>query len=281
MCFFKKPDVINVTSNGDYLLWDISVSQIKSRKVILNVSEGCQAILYLDGIAHPYYPGSHTLEWKKKAEGHMVSAVGVNLEKTFTLKFGAGSIIFYDREIEETTHVGVWGECEVAVMDAKSSHNTFGNSVKNITVSDVKEKLDLKFKEFINAELSQTLKESDYTTVNASINKLSDSLKEKFSQELHGLGVYVTSCSIPSVNFPQGYNEHRQKIIDQKKRDRRQNIERKKELDFIGKLSEISAATASKDKVEPAEKKPMFCPRCGKENPAGVKYCKFCGIKLD
>lgn len=281
MCFFKKPDVINVTSHGDYLLWNISVSQIKSRKVILNVSEGCQAIFYLDGIAYEYPPGSRTLEWKKVAEGHMVSVVGVNLEKTFTLTFGAGPIIFYDREIEETTHVGVYGQCDVTVMDANSIHKIFGNSVKNISVSDVKKKIDLKFKEVINAELAQTLNESDYTTVNASINKLSDSLKEKFSQELHGLGVYVTSCSIPSVNFPQGYDEHRQEIIDQKKRDRRQNIERKKELDFIGKLSEISTASASKNNAQTAEKKSAFCPRCGKENPAGVKYCKFCGIKLD
>lgn len=281
MCFFKKPDVINVTSNGDYLLWDISVSQIKSRKVILNVSEGCQAILYLDGIAHPYHPGSHTLEWNKVVAGHMVSAVGVNLVKTFTLKFGAGGIIFNDWEIEETPRVGVFGECDVTVMDADSIHKIFGNSVKNITVSDVKEKLDLKFKEFINAELSQILQKCDYATVNTVLGGLSDNLKEKFSKELRSDGVYVTRCSIGGVHFPEGYDEHRQGIIDQKKRDRRQNNERKKELDFIGKLSEISAATASKDKVEPAEKKPMFCPRCGKENPAGVKYCKFCGIKLD
>lgn len=280
MSIFSKPAVINVTSDGDSLLWSIPVQDIDSKEVNLCVGEGCQAIIYLDGAPKPFEPGKKTLQWRKIVAGHSVSVVGVNLEKRFPLKFGAGDIPCNDWEIGETPLVGLSGECDVNVMDASSIHKIFGSNIKNIKISDIKEKIDAKVKEFIGTELSNALKTYGYVEINGRRNELSDKLKEKFNNEFISDGISISRCSIRGICFPDGYGEHRQEVIRAKAEGRKNEARQNKELDIISRFAEAKANSSAKP-VDKAKNKPIFCPRCGKENSANTKFCKYCGVKLD
>lgn len=275
MCLFSKPTYIDITSANENPIWSVPVREIKSREVVLRVGDSCQAILYVDGAHRIFHPGKATLAWKKDFYGKAVTLIGVNLEKKFTIKFGAGGVPFRDWETDESVEVGVRGECDVTILDAKAIVNLFGNGVDKISVDDVRNGILAKMQEYLKSNLSEMLMGCSYTEVNSMIGDFSNKLLNAFKTEFSKDGLNISRCSIVAIAFPEGYAEHRIEVL-QGKRDEE---DRKKQREDEGELIKAIIGQSSEPKSEAPAKR--YCPRCGAENPAGTRYCSQCGIKLD
>lgn len=276
--FFERTEEIFVEPNFEYVLWEIPVQGIKAKKVILRIANGCQAICYVNGVAHLYETGKHELMWRKALNaGNQMSLMGINRSKVFKFNFGVGHIPFHDIEADCTVEVGIHGDCEFTVFDGECICSAFGG-MQNVSPKDINEKLFLKFQEYLKSELSKVLERYDYHTIDQSVSDLSKTLEKCFKEEFFKDGVLISRCSVSGTVFPQDYAQERQERIEAKKNKRARERDKKEEMEFLRGLNKVNHSLPENNAN--LDQKTIFCPRCGQKNEAGTKYCKFCGIKF-
>ena len=287
MSLFSKPTYIDITSANENPIWSVPVQGIESSKVIVRVGNGCQAILYADGHPKVLNCGPSTFAWRKDLKGKAVNLIGINLEKKFTIRMGAGGVPYRDWETGETVEVGVRGECDINILDARAIINLFGGGVEKISIDDVRSSVLAKMQEFLKTKLSKVLIGCGYTEINSRLDEFSGELQKAFREEFSKDGLNITRCSIVDIVFPADYKERRQAVLQTKAEAKEQKKQRDKDQELLEKLFEQSHREKPDQKEgHPARGKagdaaPVYCPRCGGENPPGNRFCTSCGSKLN
>ena len=277
--FLGKPEEIVVEPDSEYLIWEIPVQGIKTKKVVLRVESGCEAIFYVDGHPYSYGPNMYgCMVWLRELKvGRKVFLVGVNRSKVFKATFGVGHVPFHDWETDCSVEVGIYGDCEFTVLDGNRIYEAFGGSLP-VSPEDINDKLLLKFQEYLKSELSKVLERYDYFTVNQSVNDLSTVLEKCFKEEFVKDGIMISRCSVSGTTFPSNYAQERQARIDARKNKREAARDKKEEMEFLRDLGASMHQSSKKETNTDATSR--FCPRCGQKYEVGEKYCKYCGIKL-
>ena len=265
---------INITTREDCLIWQYNVDQDFARVVKLNVGTGCQAAIYINGVFQGIKEaGSHNLAWRNATrDGSRITIIGINKDKHFKLLFGVGGIPFNDRETRQSVAVGIHGECSCRVADGLKIYTAYGQSRAKVTSDDIIDDLRAKLQEKLTSELSTKLSEFDYFKVFTSVSELSNVVKQQYFGVLLNAGVELLDCSISKPHFPEGYDETRKSIVQQRQ-DAHYNAGKTKSDDEL--LKEILAKQPNG-----AAQKAIVCSNCHNENDANSAFCKFCGKKL-
>jgi len=269
----KRESQINVNSNNDYLVWKIDTDNAnfeKAKVVTLNVGIGCEAVCYVNGGSpRKFYPGTYHIDWKKETKkGNTISIIGINHDKSFKLKCGVGEIPFNDKPVKLAPLVGIRVDFECTLTNGEAIYTEFGEGVKGVTPNDVSVKLRTEFQKTLVSEFAKVLENYDYFTINQSIGALSEVVKNYYAKALLDGGIFLKSCSVSAPYFPEDYNEERQRKVDDVEAARRAEIQKSQD---VGILRELNKSATSKK---------VRCPRCGKENEEGTKYCRACGKEI-
>lgn len=278
MLFGKKIKEVSVNAtDNNNLIWRVDTTGFKFNKMVrLNVGTGCQALVYINGKPDgaPREAGSYELYMKKVLKNHdKVEIIGVRRDAQFDIKFGlseSNSVPYEDKKSKTHTKVSIRGECYCKVIDGEKIYAAYGCQ-SAITPEDIRNNFFGEITQVLIDSLAKKLGEYDYLSIAQSVNDLSNTVKELTEKKLLAAGILLERCSVAQPYFGEDFGQQRRADLDDRDREKQQQDENEHIMRIVEKSVTANAQNDSKT---------LKCSKCGKQNPAGTKFCQFCGNKL-
>ena len=189
MCWgAKKVKSVTISVNDKYIIWEENIEKIVKNTELV-VEAGCVGIYVVDGVLKNVCPAGKWLlkskdEEKKKCA---LRLIGVNMDKIFEIRCGAGNIPYKDLEINIETLVGAHGSCKIKIAQPWVLFTTMGKV--NVTAEEIDQYMKLKLGEIMTATLAEVLQNYDYSTISTQQSDIADTLAKRCAVKLNEIGV--------------------------------------------------------------------------------------------
>jgi len=278
MCFGgKKIKSLTINVNDKYIIWEENIEKI-ARNAELVVSAGCVGIYVVDGVLKNVCPAGKWLlkskdEEKKKCA---LRLIGVNMEKVFEIRCGAGNIPFKDTEINAETLVGAHGSCKIKISHPWVLFTTMGKA--NVTAEEIDQYMKLKLGEIMTTTLAEVLQDYNYSTISTQQSDIANTLAKRCSVKLNDIGVQVEDFVLAGIKFSDEFKGQRAAFFEEENRKkdektarREKEREQRAEVDMIASIAKAT---------QPSNAGAMPTPFTQNETNQSIKYCTKCGVKL-
>lgn len=281
----KLIEEIVVQPNNEKLMWSIDTSRLAyDAELIVNM--GCQVLYIVNGsLSNVFDAGKYIINPKKqRRENNIITLVGVNRGRTFSLVWGVGEIPYRDRDSKTETEIGMNGEYTLQLLQPATLYTTFGKT--DVLPKDIADKTRSKLAEILKTQLSKKVENYSYINIQSAQGQISDMIQKSFEKEMFKLGFTLESFALKEIYFPEEFRNKR--IQDIEKGDEYDNrlskaaeekLVRRRQREETDTMKEfLKGVNASAAHSEPsADPK---CPVCGMICKAGTLFCPKCGKKL-
>ena len=281
----KLIEEIVVQPNNEKLMWSIDTSRLAyDAELIVNM--GCQVLYIVNGsLSNAFDAGKYIINPKKqRRENNIITLVGVNRGRTFSLVWGVGEIPYRDRDSKTETEIGMNGEYTLQLLQPATLYTTFGKT--DVLPQDIADKTRSKLAEILKTQLSKELEKYSYINIQSAQRQISDMILESFKKEMFQLGFGLESFALREIYFPEEFKNKRiqdiakgdeydnrlRKAAEEKLVRRRQREETDTMKEFLKGVN--ASAAHSEPSADPK------CPVCGMLCKAGTLFCPRCGKKL-
>lgn len=281
----KLIEEIVVQPNNEKLMWSIDTSRLAyDAELIVNM--GCQVLYIVNGsLSNVFDAGKYIINPKKqRRENNIITLVGVNRGKTFSLVWGVGEIPYRDRDSKTETEIGMNGEYTLQLLQPATLYTTFGKT--DVLPKDIADKTRSKLAEILKTQLSQRVENYSYINIQSAQGQISDMIRDAFEKEMFQLGFALESFALREIYFPEEFKNKRiqdiakgdeydnrlRKAAEEKLVRRRQREETDTMKEFLKGVN--ASAAHSEPSADPK------CPVCGMICKAGTLFCPKCGKKL-
>lgn len=281
----KLIEEIVVQPNNEKLMWSIDTSRLAyDAELIVNM--GCQVLYIVNGsLSNVFDAGKYIINPKKqRRENNIITLVGVNRGKTFSLVWGVGEIPYRDRDSKTETEIGMNGEYTLQLLRPATLYTTFGKT--DVLPKDIADKTRSKLAEILKTQLSKKLENYSYINIQSAQGQISDMIRDAFEKEMFQLGFALESFALREIYFPEEFKNKRiQDIAKGDEYDNRlrkaaeEKLVRRRQREETDTMKEfLKGVNASAAHSEPsADSK---CSVCGMICKAGTLFCPKCGKKL-
>ncbi len=274
----NKESQIIIKTEGDALLWKVDTDKEFEKEVQLKVQEGCQAIVYLDGQYRETFFANTNIQWKKFKKND-IKIYGTNAGKDFEIKFGFGNIVFHDDVIDDTVNVGIHGTCNFRIQDGSKLHLVFTGYDK-VTPDDIRTKYFPKLQTVVTSKCSAVFERHGYRDVQQTLLELSTIIRESIEAEMFDSGIFLDSCNVMSVHFPEGYEQRFQNKVDENNDSyNNRNSSEDQVMNDLRIIRELNNLNGNNNNNNQQVAK-LLCPKCGRQVQVGTKFCPTCGARL-
>ena len=288
--------VKNVTRkvNDKYVIWNEDLTDIV-RDCTLIVEPGCVGIYIVDGMMKSVNPAGKWLLKSKEEDKNKstLQLIGVNTDKAFEIRCGAGNIPFKDYEINAETTVGAHGVCKIKIAQPWTLYTTMGKA--NVTAEEIDQYMKMKMGEIMTSTLAEVLQNYDYNTIATQQSEIADKLAKKCAIKLSDIGVQADDFTLAGIKFTEEYQAKRQDYFDEQNRKKaekaaRREKEREQQAE-IDNLIAIANATSQMNLDGGMPQAPAmqqndfnqpvkYCTRCGMKMASNAAFCPGCGYKF-
>ena len=285
---------VTIKVNDKYVIWNEDLTDIV-RDCTLIVEPGCVGIYIVDGMMKNVNPAGKWL-LKSKEEDKNNSAlqlIGVNTDKAFEIRCGAGNIPFKDYEINAETTVGAHGVCKIKIAQPWTLYTTMGKA--NVTAEEIDQYMKMKMGEIMTSTLAEVLQNYDYNTISTQQSEIADKLAKKCAIKLNDIGVQAEDFTLAGIKFTEEYQAKRKDYFDEQNRKKAEKAARREkereaqaEHDRLMDIVNSTAAMNINSNTPQAPAAPQnnfnnairFCPSCGREKASNAQFCSHCGYKF-
>lgn len=281
----KLIEEIVVQPNNEKLMWSIDTSRLAyDAELIVNM--GCQVLYIVNGsLSNEFDAGKYIINPKKqRRENNIITLVGVNRGRTFSLVWGVGEIPYRDRDSKTETEIGMNGEYTLQLLQPATLYTTFGKT--DVLPEDIADRTRSKLAEILKTQLSKKVENYSYINIQSAQGQISEMIQKSFEKEMFKLGFTLESFALKEIYFPEEFKNKRiQDIAKGDEYDNRlskaaeEKLVRRRQREEMDTMKEfLKGVNASAAHSEPsADPK---CPVCGMLCKAGTLFCPKCGKKL-
>ena len=289
---------VTIRVNNEYVIWNEDIENIV-RDTTLIVEPGCVGVYIVDGMLKSINPAGKWLlkskeEDKKKSS---LQLIGVNTDKTFEIRCGAGNIPYKDFEVNVETLVGAHGSCKIKISQPWLLYTTMGKA--NVTAEEIDQYMKQKLSEIMTSTLAEVLQSYDYGNVATQHSEIADKLAQKCAVKLNDIGVQATDFTLAGIKFTEEYQAQRKEFFEAQNRKKAEKAARREkereqqaEIDNLIAIANATqqmnidngmanqanapAAPVQNDFNQPVK----YCSRCGMKMASNAVFCPGCGYKV-